>query len=63
MDPSTVYASSGLLPPALEEVSLVASDGGHEWEVARNVIGHAERRPPAGHAGVRDLVTAIEISN
>jgi hypothetical protein len=32
--PSTVYASSGLLPSWLEEISLVASDLGHGWEAA-----------------------------
>ena len=34
MNPSTVYASSGLLPSTLEEVSLAENDGGYEWEVA-----------------------------
>ena len=33
MSPSTVYASSGLLPDLVEEDSLAPGDG-HGWEVA-----------------------------
>ena len=33
MSPSTVYASSGLLPDLVEEVSLIPGEN-HGWEVA-----------------------------